>query len=242
MIQSEKKPLYLQLVDKLKEKINSELDINDKLPSERDICKIYNVSRTTVRLAIKELEDRGFVYSVQGKGTFVSAVNKNKNNLGDYYSFTDQTRSQGKVPKSLVLEYEIVESNYYISGQLEIEQGDKIIRFVRLRLADNVPMMVETTYLPYDRFSTLTREMLGIKPMYDIFREDYNSKIITAEETFSAAIIGKKKALLLGVSTGDACLRLERKSRDKSNRVIEFTQSTARGDQFNYKVFYNHTT
>ena len=234
------KPLYLQLASVIRSELCENLDPNDRLPSEREICRVYDVSRTTVRLAMKELEDQGYIYRVHGKGTFVSAINKNKQNLGDYYSFTEQTKRQGKVPKSLVLEFEIVNSNYFIAGQLGIDPGNKIIRFVRLRLADNIPMMVETTYLPHDRFSTLTEDMLNQKPMYDIFREDFDSRIETAEETFSAAIIGRKKANLLGVSEGDACLKLSRTSWDSSNRIIEFTASTARADQFNYKVYYNH--
>lgn len=149
------KPLYLQLASVIRSELCENLDPNDRLPSEREICRVYDVSRTTVRLAMKELEDQGYIYRVHGKGTFVSAINKNKQNLGDYYSFTEQTKRQGKVPKSLVLEFEIVNSNYFIAGQLGIDPGNKIIRFVRLRLADNIPMMVETTYLPYDRFSTL---------------------------------------------------------------------------------------
>lgn len=229
-------PLYSQLVDILIKKIETEMQPNDKMPSERDICQIYSVSRTTVRLAMSELETAGYIYKRHGKGTFVSSLNKDKQNLMDSYSFTDQMRQNGKVPQTKVLAFEIIESNHFVAGQMGLEVPEKVIRFVRLRLADHVPMMVETTYIPYGDFSGLTEEELSHKPLYDIFKERYGEYVEVAEEQFSAGLVKEKEADLLGIDKGDACLNLKRLSYDQFNRVIEFTLSVARSDQFIYKV------
>ena len=69
----EKRPLYLQLVDTLLKQIAAEYKSDDRLPTEKDLCEEYAVSRTTVRLAMSELERRGAIYRVQGKGSFVAA-------------------------------------------------------------------------------------------------------------------------------------------------------------------------
>lgn len=55
------KPLYLQLASVIRSELCENLDPNDRLPSEREICRVYDVSRTTVRLAMKELEDQGYI-------------------------------------------------------------------------------------------------------------------------------------------------------------------------------------
>ena len=68
----EKRPLYLQLTDALLKQIVDVYQADDKLPTEMELCDEYAVSRTTVRLAMSELERRGSIYRIQGKGSFVA--------------------------------------------------------------------------------------------------------------------------------------------------------------------------
>lgn len=234
-----KQPLYGQLVDTIRESIETELKPHDLLPSERELSEIYNVSRTTVRLALQELEHLGFIYKKHGKGTFVSSISDSMLNLTGAYSFTEQMRALGKVPKTVILEFSVLESNKYFSENLGIHKGSKIIKIKRLRLADDEPMMVERTYLPFKRFETLTSEMLEQKPMYDLFSDEYNETIKYAEEEFYASIASLKDAALLKVPESSAALNLVRKTYNKENEVIEYTLSVARADQFRYKVLHN---
>ena len=99
-------PFYNQLVDILLEEIDTKLKPNDKMMSEREICTKYDVSRTTVRQALSELENMGYIYKRPGKGTFVATLNRDKENLMDFYSFTEQMRQQGKVPSTQILSFE----------------------------------------------------------------------------------------------------------------------------------------
>lgn len=138
--------LYSKLIDELITKI-SFMEKGDKLPSERQLCKDYNVSRTTVRNAVGSLVNSGMLYQIQGKGTFVRE--QNRQNLSNYYSFTEQTKRNGKKPKSIVINFEIKEANSELKKLLKLEKDDKIIQFDRLRLADDIAMMYETTIIPY---------------------------------------------------------------------------------------------
>ena len=66
-------PLYYQLMDIIVEQIETgNLQEHDKLPSERELCEIHDVSRTTVRQTMQELEKEGYIYKKHGKGSFVS--------------------------------------------------------------------------------------------------------------------------------------------------------------------------
>lgn len=234
-----KQPLYGQLVDTIRESIETELKPHDLLPSERELSEIYSVSRTTVRLALQELEHLGFIYKKHGKGTFVSSISDSMLSLTGAYSFTEQMKALGKQPKTIILSFSVLESNKYFSENLGIHKGSKIIKIKRLRLADGEPMMLERTYLPFKRFETLTSEMLENKPMYDLFLEEYNEKIKYAEEEFYASISSLKDAALLKVPESSAALNLVRKTYNKENEVIEYTLSVARADQFRYKVLHN---
>ena len=90
---SRKQPLYDQLVDLLREKIENDMEPGDLLPSERELSERYGLSRTTVRLALKELETLGLISRKHGKGTFVSDSSREATNLMGAYSFTEQMRS-----------------------------------------------------------------------------------------------------------------------------------------------------
>ena len=125
--------LYHELLNTLIEKIKT-MNLGDRLPSERQLCVDYDVSRTTVRSAISELELEGYIVRVQGKGTFVSKPKTKKLNLSNYYSFTEQTISLGKVPKTIILDYDIRIPSNNILKKMKLPKGSKIIYMIRLRM------------------------------------------------------------------------------------------------------------
>ncbi|WP_167628009.1 GntR family transcriptional regulator [Listeria valentina] len=233
---NDKRPLYDQLVNVLKEKIENEMQANDKMLSEREISERYGVSRTTVRLAMAELENMGYIYKRHGKGTFVSALQSQKQNLMDSYSFTDHMRELGKKPKTKVLSFEMISSSQFFADKLGIKEGESLIKIKRLRLADDLPMMLERSYLPFNEFATLTKEMVKTKPLYEIFKEDFNEVVKVADEEFSAGIVSDYEADQLEVLRDSPCLRLVRTTYNTENKVIEYTLSIARSDQFVYRV------
>lgn len=239
MILREKKkvqmPLYSKLIDKIIEMIST-MEFSEKLPSERELCEIYKMSRTTVRQAMYELELNGYVTKIHGKGTFVAKPNDFKEDLSNYYSFSRQTLAMGKTPSARISEFHVEVANKYTQEKMQMEKGAKVIRFVRLRYADDVPMMLETTFIPYAKFSTLTKKHLLEKSLYDIFEEEYHKKIVKVVEQFSASNVTQKQAEALDIPSGSACLKIMRTSYDAKGNVVEVTHSLARSDQFVYKT------
>ncbi|QIB25933.1 GntR family transcriptional regulator [Caloranaerobacter azorensis] len=68
-----RKPIYEQLVEKFKELIiNDVLKADEKIPSVRDLAKQLTINPNTIQKAYRELERQGYIYSVQGRGSFVS--------------------------------------------------------------------------------------------------------------------------------------------------------------------------
>lgn len=236
---SSTKPLYLQLVETLETEIREKMEANEKLLSERELTQVYGVSRITVRLALQELEKRGLVYKVHGKGTFVSEVGHQAVDLSMTYSFTEQMRRVGRVPKTQILSFERVQATEPLAQRLQVAIGDPIFELERLRLADGIPMMLERTYVPALIFDSLSEKELQTRPLYEIFAEDYDQVIRLADEEFYASIALENEAKFLGIHNGDAVLHLIRKTYNDKNRIIEYTFSIARADQFRYKI--SHT-
>lgn len=233
--QDKKPALYTQLVDALLGYITSYLQPGEKLLSEREICEAYGVSRTTVRQALSELEDNGYVYKSHGKGTFVSPLFNERNNLSETYSFTEHMQDLGRHPHSKLLLFERVSPHTQIREIMKLPEGD-VYRFKRLRLADMEPLIIETTYVPEKFFPNLSADLLEINPLYTLMKKVYNLYIAYMDEEFAASTLHEKEASILQQEPGNPCLRLRRVSHLFSNEIVEFTISVARADQFMYKT------
>lgn len=228
-------PLYLQLMDIIVDMIEEgNLKEDVQLPSERELCEVYDISRSTVRQAIQELEKEGYIYRLHGKGTFISPK-MFKQNLLKFYSFTEEMKKLGKIPSSMVLDFDIINTNEKLAKKMGLNIGDKVYIFTRLRLADNEPMMLETSYVPCYRFPGLTKELLEENPMYDIFSKIYDVSITSAEEIFQTVVTRDNEAKLLRYSFSLPSMMIERTTYEMKN-VVEYTKSVARGDRFKYSV------
>ena len=228
--------LYYQLKQIIIDKIEKrELTENDKLPTEKELCDKYDISRATVRQALKELETEDYIYKIQGKGTFVSPK-RYQQDLLKFYSFTDEMKKIGKTPTSKVLSFEITTPPKKIAETLGIKMDEKIYKFTRLRLADDEPMMLETSYIPYNIFKGIKKEDLEITPLYTIFLNEYGTTFSKAEEIFRPTLMEKDEAKKLKYIEGGPAILLERITYNNENTVIEYTKSVARGDKFKYHV------
>lgn len=238
MDKSSRIPLYLQLMDEIINRIDTgEFTADQKLPSERELCEIYDLSRITVRQAFQELEREGYIYKLHGKGTFVSPMRYNQN-LVKLYSFTEEMKKIGKTPSTEVLSFQEISLDERLANKMNLEPFDKGFQIVRLRLADNEPLMYETSYIPKKIFPHLTEKELRERPMYDIFLQDYQIGVTKAIERFSATIIRKKEAEHLDLAADHPAMLIKRFAYH-NDKLIEYTISVARGDKFDYTVELN---
>ncbi len=235
---AKRQPLYDQLVDILREKIENELEPGDMLPSERELSVDYGLSRTTVRLALRELENLGLVRKQHGKGTFVTDKTTQSTDLSHFYSFTEHMSKLGRDPQTIILEFREVVTEKYLASHMGVQPGEKVFKLKRLRMADGVPLMVERAYLPMRLFSTLKRPMLEHKSLYDIIENEYHVKIRVAEEEFFASIARPSDAHLLDIPDNAPVLDLVRTTYSMGNDIVEYTLGVARADQFKYKVYH----
>src|SRR5690625_2077020 len=153
-------------MEELIEKIDNKVyQYNEKLPSEREFCEIYDMSRITVRQALQELAREGYIYKLHGKGTFIAPKSYNQN-LVKLYSFTDEMKEMGKTPATKVLSFEEITINEQLAKKMDVKPLDEVFQVIRLRLADDEPLMYETSYLPKKIFPNLTANDLEERPMY----------------------------------------------------------------------------
>ncbi|ERL65458.1 GntR family transcriptional regulator [Schleiferilactobacillus shenzhenensis] len=231
-------PLHEQLVDLLREKITAGMQPHDRLPSERELTKQYQVSRNTVRMALEELEMMGYIYRQHGRGTFVANRLAQPTDLTSTYSFSDQMRSMGRTPHTDIVYLKLIEAPKFLVEHMHLPLGAPVYKLKRVRWADDVAMMVERTFLPATLLPRLTVARLTNHSLYHIMQTDYGIRIRRANEAFYAGIISAKDASKLQVPSGSPCLNVQRTTYDAQDRVVEYTLSVSRGDQFVYQVHH----
>lgn len=215
------------------------MNVGDLLPSERKLSEIYGMSRTTVRLALDNLETQGYISIQHGKGSFVVDYHKTLINLSDMYSFTEQMKSVGKTPSTTLLDFSVISTN----GKLEeifTAREEKFLKLIRLRSADEMPMLYEESYLPYSKFKNISSDDIKRLPLYDLFLEEYQEVIKLAQEEFSAGIATKDVAKQLEVDEHSPVLKIYRTTYNINNEIIEYTESKARPDQFSYRTVHHN--
>lgn len=230
-------PLYSQLVSIIKRNISAgTLATGALLPSEAELCRSFDVSRSTVRQAIGALETEGLVIRKQGRGTFV-AEPKMRRRTENVYSFTSEISAMGLTPSSTILEFEIVEPSPDIVSMLELgERPSQVYRFTRIRNADGEPLILETSFYPVYIYPKLTRDLLETHSFYSLL---YEEGIVpySAVDSYEAVTLGRSEAELLGCRPGSCAFSQQRRTRTEAGVVYEFTQSLIRADRVKLDIF-----
>lgn len=228
-------PLYYQIKQQLKNAIDANaLKSDDALPSERELTELYGVSRPTVRQATDELLNEGYLYRRKGLGTYVSKP-KLKQHLPSKLGFTERMLQQGRTPSSRVLSQEILANpGEMVVQRLNLSLGSPSYQIKRLRLADNEPIMLETTNLPFGRFPQLTKVNFNEISLYNFLREEYELVIARLQETLEPVVLGDYESKLLEVGKGSPAMLVQITAFDGDGRPIEYSQALVRGDRCQY--------
>lgn len=227
--------LYMNVCREIMQAIqNGEYGENAPLPSERALCEKYHVSRSTIRQALDVLKKSDLVYSVQGNGTFIKPQVFTQPLTG-FYSFTDTLKRSNILIKNDILFHELIPAEESLEKKTGFPAGSLFHELVRLRSARDYPLMLETTYLPQNRFLRLDLEVLSKGSLYEYLKLTYNFHVDQATETFRPVIPTADESALLQVSPGTPCILLERFSYEHGI-LIEYTKSIVRGDKYIFRV------
>ncbi len=233
----EKSPLslYYQIKNIIIANIeNKNWENGSKIPTERELCETYNVSRITVRQALKELENEGYLYRKQGRGTFVTE-RKFVQRLSQFYSFSEEIQKMGAAPSTKIISFEIVQADQRVADKLLLPCGDKVFAIKRLRLADGEPFAVEISYIVYKYTKPLTEESVAQLGLYEALKRKCALEPNEATETFEAVFVSSQEAEYLHVNKRAPALRLERVTSAQGN-IVEYCVSIIRGDKYKYTV------
>jgi GntR family transcriptional regulator len=200
-------PLYLQLYERLKQKITTgEWHENALVPPENELMKQYGVGRETVRRAVLKLVNEGFLFRQRGKGTFVCRK-RPEDGLEQLISFTAEMVARGYRPGTQVL----VNDHRLAAPQVReiLDTQEEIIYIKRLRTANDLPVALEESWLRQDVFGPVDPERLeGSFYQYLVYDKGLKPGRIVQE--ISSVLAEKDTARLLGVKEGHPVLQMTR--------------------------------
>ncbi|MBS5305923.1 GntR family transcriptional regulator [Clostridium tertium] len=229
------KPLYVDISEKILSSIEQRnFNENSSLPSERALCERYHVSRSTIRQALNHLKFNGYIYTVQGKGTFVKPI-VYEQNLFKFYSFTDELRNKNINVSNVIIGHELVSINDVLASKLGRKCNEIFHKIIRLRFADSCPIMIETIYLPQNRFYHIEIGKIEKGSMASYLTKKYDLQLDRVVETFRPVLPRYWQCDLLKISSKDPCTMLERFSYE-NDILIQYTVSIIRGDKYIFKT------
>jgi GntR family transcriptional regulator len=227
-------PLYAQVETILAASIaNGTFPAGSRLPNEADLAEQYAVSRTTIRQTIQNLIRRGLIEIQRGKGTFVLQP-KITQELTELSGFVEDMRALGHRPTARLLDKQIVPSSEAVARQLSLTAGARVVRIQRVRLANDVPISFDETYLPLEIGEKVIENDLETEPIFSLLEEKYDMPLVEAEYRLEAVSADSTVSRALGIRTGSPIFLIERTTFCEGHRPIDYERLYYRGDQVRF--------
>ncbi|RXZ78369.1 GntR family transcriptional regulator [Paenibacillaceae bacterium] len=228
--------LYFRVKENLLALIKSGVyTLGDKLPTESELCQEYEVSRTTIRQALQQLEIEGYIQRVQGKGTFVSKPKIREPITRNIRTFVEQMKDLGLSAHSKVLELIVIPADNTLAETLHIEEKDPVIKLIRLRYAEDEPLQYVTSYLPWRVAPGLVNEDCS-GSLFDLLKSKYDVKIYRSVEAIEPILIEESISYLLEVPAGSPAFSLKSLTYNSEEQPIEYSYGIVRGDRFKFTM------
>lgn len=230
-------PLYFQLKGILLDAIkDGKYEVDDNIPTEKEISEMYDISRTTVRQAIAELVQEGWLYREKSKGTFVQMPKINQSFMKSIGSFNEQMEEIGLTPSTELLNYKVVKANESVVENLKCNESEDVIYIHRKRLADNEPVVTVETYLPYERCSFVEEYNLQEQALYPILALKKETKIYKVHRYIQAVEATELDAQYLNIEIGKAIQKVISIGYNIFDEPIEFSIARYRGDKNTFEI------
>jgi GntR family transcriptional regulator len=237
-------PLVYQLGEAVRDKIvRGEYRLDQPIPTEGELQKLYGVSRTTVRLALAKLVNEGYIRRQQGKGTYVNprglvTKGKPKRLSRDMFGVKSTTRiiqSAGMNVRTEVRHFERGLPSEEVAEKLGIGQRDPVLHFQRVRYADDKPLVMEKSWIPAAQCPDLRREDVK-SSLYAVLFKKYHYRIAAAHQSLRAMVASESEAQTLDLKVGEPVMLVYGVTYLDDGRAIEAQESHFRAESIEFII------
>lgn len=236
-------PVYYQIKENIKKLIQSEMFLmGEKIPAERELCSIFEVSRMTVRQAVSELVKEGYLNRIKSKGTFLTP-SKLIEPMFTLHSFSEDMLNRGLSVQGKTLKKDVRECyDEEVTHKLQLKMGDLVLIIERLRFANEIPMVLERSFFDYNTYKFLEDADLEKDSLFQLLEQHANIVPSFSKETIEAGLTDSILANHFKIQKGTPLLLVYGTSYTQNGKPIEYVQSFYRGDRFKLYVEMSKNT
>lgn len=221
-------PLWRQVLDDLEARLASG-DIGERFPTDRELVERYEVSRHTVREAVRHLKARGVIERARGRGSFVRQVDVAQE-MGTLFSLFREVEARGMAQTSEVLALDWGHDEQ-AAERFGLAPDTPLVHLERLRNADHIPLALDTIWLPPDVGEVILDLDFARTALYDELQRLLGLKVDAGKEIVTAVASTPDIAEVLRLDDDEALLRIERLGQ-VGGRTVECRVTLVRGSRF----------
>lgn len=227
---------HTQVYQAIDEIITNSLKPGDQLPGEPKLCILFGVSRTVIRQALDQLTNDGRIIRIMGKGTFVAEPKIHEGLISHLTGFYEDMIKQGYRPESKVLKQHRISASVKVARNLQIEVGDPVIELKRLRFANNVPIQIVTSYLPYALCAMVLQADFSHQSLYSYLIDVCQINIACGKRIIEAVLATNEEAKLLNIISGAPLILLDSITYMENGIPFEYYNAVHRSDRARFEV------
>lgn len=221
-------------IEKLEDFIKvNHLKANKKIPSEKDLCDMWDISRSTLRQAIDVLIDYGYLYRIKDKGVFVSPKRYERNMAGVDAMVKDLINQGNRVSKKIISMNEII-STKRISKKMSVRLGTKIFEIIRYRVINDIPCTIETAYINAEKYPDFLKHYNEKASMDKLFGEYYDTIQTSGVEHINVTYASEDEAKVLKIDNKTPLFFADGISVDQNGDIVMYYKQLIRPDKFDF--------
>ena len=221
-------PLYFQLKNIILSDIQDNCFlVGDAIPTENELVEFYHISRSTVRQAISELVQEGWLTRKASKGTFVTKPEQRSSYIRSFEPFY---RRLGKTPRTELIDLNVITPSPEIADSLNLAPGQKVISMFRRRFADDIPMVTFQNYIPYDLCSFILSYDFKTHSLYELLMNNVSTQIANTKTIVSATNATTEDIELLNIKVNTPMLCFHNISTTADETIVDYAFAHYRGD------------
>lgn len=218
------------LSEKVQENLENYIEENnlsagDVLPSERTLAAELGVNRQTLRTALHHMKNEHRIYTIQGKGNFISP-DKYTDDTSELYSFSEGWGYDGYDTSSKIINFRIIEAPIDICTGLEMTLGSEVYQLQRIRYLNEEPLIYETSFLPAHLFNGLDKYDFEKFSLYETLRIHYKMPLIKMDERITITTLSSDEKNYLKAED-DLAFLFHSIAYNEDNRPVEYCISVA---------------
>ena len=228
-------PIKIQVKKELKKLILSgEILPGKKLPSERQLQSDFDISRTTLRSVLDDMQREGMIYSHPGKGRYIAKTVLDQQ-LNYLTGFSQEMKKKGIEPTTRIIYQHVVIAQPSVANLLQIPDGSHIFILKRLRFTDMNPVAIEDTHITLSLCPGIVNVDFSRSSLYE-FLATQGLRPTSAHQVMTAELATVEEANLLNISYPGSLMRVKRSTFLSNGKPIELVKSAYSGADFQFTL------